>query len=94
MSKTTMNDRVKYWKMVAKKNIRERRIDSNLTQRELALKMEVSIDYIQRIETERRLPNMNFICRAAEAYKIKPSTLLIDRRDTKEEEVIGNEFKS
>lgn len=51
--------------------IKQRRNELGLTQQELADKLGMSVSYINRIENEKKIPNVSLAIRIAHALKCK-----------------------
>lgn len=59
-----------------KTNIKTYRKKLSLTQLKLSIQAGLSCDYVHEIETGRRNPSLDVLCRLADALKIEPYELL------------------
>jgi len=67
------------------RGIRKRRVDLNLNQAGLARMLSLSVSYLSQIETTKRIPSLQLICRIAEKLKTSVSELFIYGRTKKED---------
>ncbi len=66
--------------------IRTFRNARNLTQEQLAEKVDIHATYVSRIESGKKLPTLIIICKIAEALGVNTYELLLDERKTKSQD--------
>ncbi|MDR6873552.1 transcriptional regulator with XRE-family HTH domain [Bosea sp. BE125] len=65
-------------KRIVGQNVRRYRLQANLTQEDLAVKMGVDRAYVSGLETGRRNPTVVTLWHAALALNVKPAMLVAD----------------
>ncbi|MCP4372659.1 MAG: helix-turn-helix transcriptional regulator [Deltaproteobacteria bacterium] len=58
------------------KEIKKARIDADLTQKDLAKRINLSSNYISQIEKDKKLPSLKTLFKIAKALKVKPGKLV------------------
>lgn len=56
--------------------LRQFRTARNMTQDELAARLDIASPYISRLESGHKLPSLDMVCKLAHALEVKPSELI------------------
>jgi|tagenome__1003787_1003787.scaffolds.fasta_scaffold20516579_3 ribosome-binding protein aMBF1 (putative translation factor) len=72
-----LDQQQKAWRAVVGANLRKARTDAGLSQHQLAIRADVSGNYLGQVELGRRGATIDFLARVASALGISPADFLI-----------------